>query len=56
MVCCLLPMKKEKIKTKQVKQKSEMGNGKWEMAQPKNKESKLEKLKSGDVTSGKEGI
>ena len=33
-----------------------MGNGKWEMAQPKNKESKPENLKSGDVTSGKEGI
>ena len=26
------------------------------MAQPENKESELEKLKSGDVTSRKEGI
>ena len=47
----LLPTtyEKEKIKTKK-------WNGKWEMAQLEYKESEPEKLKSGDVTSGKEGI
>ena len=53
----LLPTtyEKEKIKTKQVKQKKKK-RVKWEMAQPENKESEPEKLRNGDVTSGKEGI
>ena len=53
----LLPTtyEKEKIKTKQVKQ-TKKKRVKWEMAQPENKESEPEKLRNGDVTSGKEGI
>ena len=54
----LLPTtyEKENIKTKQVKQKKKKKRVKREMAQPENKESEPEKLRNGDVTSGKEGI